>query len=265
MGAQYETFYRIWSSVSHGESAIKRLSGQRGEEVLLDPIRSPNGLPAMARNACHICNGMTQFVVDRLVPHLREEMKQRYIRDIKPGLLFIDSVKGLGATGETSILSLPTLSFRQPDDSSKPGCYAQGIGDCRGPINGEHVVSRVLLDAIWEGARGGGVYGLTFLNASPENPRPIGINALTAHILCEGHNGALSLLDAESVKLFKAIERLVIAENKGEPVATNLYVRGDLIERWMSRLLSTGCLVAPFPYHSLTASRAAYPMMKPCR
>jgi hypothetical protein len=38
---------------------------------------------------------MTLFVVDSLVPHLREEMKQRYIKDVQSGLRFIDSVKGL--------------------------------------------------------------------------------------------------------------------------------------------------------------------------
>src|SRR5262249_59470101 len=54
------------------------------------------GLPGMSRNACQLCNSMTLFLVDGLLPQLRPEMKERYIRDVKPGLLFIDSVKGLG-------------------------------------------------------------------------------------------------------------------------------------------------------------------------
>jgi hypothetical protein len=95
MGSLYESLYRGWSSVTHGEGAIKRLTDQDGEQLQLDPIRSPKGLPAMARNACQLCNSVTIFLVDGLVPHLRDEMKQRYIHDVKPGLAFIDSVRGL--------------------------------------------------------------------------------------------------------------------------------------------------------------------------
>jgi hypothetical protein len=223
------------------------MTGQRGKETLFDAMRSPNGLPQMARNACHICNFMTQFVVYGLAPHLKDEMKARYVRDIKPGLDFIDSVKGLGpdVTGRRQVQ--PTLTFMTSDISSKTGCYAERLGDCRGPVNAEHVVSRVLLDAIWEGARGGRVYGLTFLHATSENPASIGIRALTSHILCEGHNSGSSSLDTESAKLFRAMERLVLAENKGEPVATNSYVRGDLVERWMFKTLVNGLFSGNFP------------------
>ncbi len=95
LGSIYESLYRGYSSVSHGEGAIKRLWARKGEEIELEPLRSPKDLPAMCRNACQMCNSMTLFMVDGLVPHLREEMKQHYIKDIQPGLRFIDSVKGL--------------------------------------------------------------------------------------------------------------------------------------------------------------------------
>lgn len=78
-----------------------------------------------------------------------------------------------------------------PAASSNPSCYAQRLGDCRGAVNREHVVSAALLEAIWQGAAGGAVYGLTFLEATPDEPAQLGIKALTAKILCEGHNGAL--------------------------------------------------------------------------
>jgi hypothetical protein len=95
MGSLYEALYRGWSSHTHGETAIKRVSDKKGDELQISPIRSPERLPEMCRNACQLCNSMTIFLVDGLVPHLRDEMKGRYIKDIKPGLVFIDSVKGL--------------------------------------------------------------------------------------------------------------------------------------------------------------------------
>ena len=94
-GSMYETLYRTWSSVTHGEGAIKRASGASGDNLQVQPIRSPAGLATMCRHACTLCNGLALFLVDGLVPNVREELRQRYIRDIQPGLAFIDSVRGL--------------------------------------------------------------------------------------------------------------------------------------------------------------------------
>ena len=94
-GAIYEALYRSWSSVSHGESAINRASTAQSNEARLTPIRWPEKLTEMCRHACHLCNAMTLFLVDGLVPHLREEMKRRYVVEIQPGLAFIDTIKGL--------------------------------------------------------------------------------------------------------------------------------------------------------------------------
>src|SRR5207244_2506506 len=74
LGSMYEALYRGYSSVTHGQGAMNRVTGTNGKELVLDPLRSPRGLPAMCRNACQMCNSMTLFVVDGLVPHLREEM-----------------------------------------------------------------------------------------------------------------------------------------------------------------------------------------------
>jgi hypothetical protein len=134
-----------------------------------------------------------------------------------------------------------------PHVSSKPGCYAQHLGDCRAPVTKEHVVSRALLEAIWQGESRGRVHGLTFLRTMPDRPEQIGISALTARILCEGHNSALSSLDTEIAKLFLAMERLVLDEINGDPVAANSYIRGDLVERWMCKTLINGLFSGNFP------------------
>lgn len=131
--------------------------------------------------------------------------------------------------------------------SSNPSCYAQRLGDCRGPVNREHVVSRTLLDAVWQGDSVGSVYGLTFLRATPDQPAEIGIKALTAKILCKGHNGDLSPFDFEIVKFFRAKERLVVDEANGGPVAYKSYVCGDFIERWMLKTLINGLFSGNFP------------------
>jgi hypothetical protein len=131
--------------------------------------------------------------------------------------------------------------------SSHPECYAQRLGNCRGPVSREHVVTDALLQEVWQGAKGGSVYGLTFLKATPDNPAEIGIKGLTAKILCEGHNSDLSAFDTEIVKFLKALERLVRSEHDGEPVAQNSYVNGDLIERWMFKTLLNGLFSGNFP------------------
>jgi hypothetical protein len=131
--------------------------------------------------------------------------------------------------------------------SSNPGCYAQRLGDCRGPVNGEHVVTRALLESVWQGKPDGHVYGLTFLRAAPDEPAQLGIKALTAKILCQGHNSALSPFDTEIVKFFRANERLVLDEINGGPIAVNSYVCGDVIERWMLKTLINGLFSGNFP------------------
>jgi hypothetical protein len=95
MGSFYDVFYRSWSSVTHGEAAVKRASGIQGDAIQLSPLRSPELLPEMCRHACQQAHSMVLFIIHGLLPHLEAEMKERYIRDVRPGLLFIDSVKGL--------------------------------------------------------------------------------------------------------------------------------------------------------------------------
>ncbi|MCI0739689.1 MAG: hypothetical protein L0Y72_11635 [Gemmataceae bacterium] len=132
-------------------------------------------------------------------------------------------------------------------NTSNPGCYAQRLCDCRGPVNREHVVTDALLQAVWQDAKGGKVNGLTFLDATPDSPAQIGIKGLTAKILCERHNSALSPFDTEIVKFFKALERLVQSEHDGGPIARNDYITGDLVERWMLKTLLNGLFSGNFP------------------
>jgi hypothetical protein len=91
------------------------------------------------------------------------------------------------------------------------------------------------------------VYGLSFLRATPDEPAQLGIKALTAKILCQGHNEALSPFDAEFAKLFRGMERLMVSETNGDPVGANSYGQGDSIERWMFKTLINGLFSGNFP------------------
>ena len=94
-GSEYEVFYRQWSNVGHGEGAVKRLLSKKGEGAEFNAIRSPMKLPAMCRDACHLCNGTTRLIVDGLVPHISPAINECYQKEIQPGLHFIESIKGL--------------------------------------------------------------------------------------------------------------------------------------------------------------------------
>jgi len=91
LGSLYEVLYRGYSTVGHGAGAFKRMSWKSSELIRFEALRSPSGLSGMCLNACQICNSMTLFLVDALVPHIREAVKKRYV-DIQPGLAFVQSV-----------------------------------------------------------------------------------------------------------------------------------------------------------------------------
>jgi hypothetical protein len=91
----YETMYRGWSGHAHGESALKRILDTGKGPPRMEAIRTPKGLPTACLHACNLANEMAAFLRDRFVPHLGEEMSRRYLNQIKPGIDYIKSVRGL--------------------------------------------------------------------------------------------------------------------------------------------------------------------------
>ena len=85
---------------------------------------------------------------------------------------------------------------------ANPGCYARASNDCDHQLTREHWISDDLLErvsgdnkkvvavegAAWQGTRG--------------KQKTIGINSLSARMLCERHNGALSPLDKMASESF---------------------------------------------------------------
>ena len=77
-------------------------------------------------------------------------------------------------------------------------CWASPLGNCRGVISGEHIVSKCLFPS-----GNVTVKGLDWLNGETKS---IGIKGLTRNILCEGHNSDLSDLDAAALHTFDTFD-----------------------------------------------------------
>jgi hypothetical protein len=90
----YEVMYRYWSGAAHGERALQRLVNGAGN-LEMAPVRSPKGLPMACLYACSLANEMAVFLVGRFVSGLRDELAVRYRAEVKPGLDYIKSVRGL--------------------------------------------------------------------------------------------------------------------------------------------------------------------------
>lgn len=94
MLSYYEVSYRLWSNVTHGEAALKRLLGRAPDGgVNIQPLRSPVELHVKCLDACNLTNLLTLTVVEKLVPQLRETLRSRFIQHVKPAQDFIRSVK----------------------------------------------------------------------------------------------------------------------------------------------------------------------------
>jgi hypothetical protein len=68
----------------------------------------------------------------------------------------------------------------------QPGCYLGATGDCSADLSGEHYISRTILEQIEQMGDGIAIKGMRWLEA--DQSKAIGINALTAKILCSRHN-----------------------------------------------------------------------------
>lgn len=111
-------------------------------------------------------------------------------------------------------------------------CALAGITSCYGQISHEHYISRTVLEAIF-GSASASVQGVPWSRDSFAN---VGISSLTAKILCRGHNGILSDLDAEAGRLFRTIQQSQIELRDKAEDTQGFIFSGDLIERWFLKV-----------------------------
>ena len=107
---------------------------------------------------------------------------------------------------------------------ARRSCWAACLGDCKGPLSKEHVISAGVFDEIMMEVEG--------IQAFGDESRVVSKASLTARMLCREHNSRLSPLDAEAARLSDAIKD---ARAGGIP-ATHL-VNGALLERWILKTL----------------------------
>lgn len=105
---------------------------------------------------------------------------------------------------------------------SHPRCYASALCDCSRTISKEHFLSKSVME-LWGKA---GIFKAPFIEGDGKNLK---VSSLSAKILCERHNNALSSLDEVAKKFFEfALLRTEHCE---------LIMRGTDLERWMLKVM----------------------------
>jgi len=105
------------------------------------------------------------------------------------------------------------------------GCYAAQLRDCDGRISAEHYVSEALLRRF---KRGFTVEGSSWAAV----PKRVGTAALTAKVLCQRHNEALSGLDAMIGGFYDFLRAAIIGPHAGSRIFD-----GEDLERWSMKAL----------------------------
>jgi hypothetical protein len=112
-------------------------------------------------------------------------------------------------------------------------CYAAAIGDCSKSISREHYITEGVLKLIGDPIT---LKGFPWQGAGE---RTVGTKALTAKILCERHNTALSSLDEVGIRFFDKLRLGRFERSPSEAVVGSQIslFRGEMIELWMLKVL----------------------------
>jgi hypothetical protein len=120
-------------------------------------------------------------------------------------------------------------------DNLKERCWAKSLGDCVGPMSGEHYFTAGLFagDKVF-------IHGLDWCK---DQPKQVGKKSLVKNVLCKSHNERLSILDDEAIRAFEIMrgERdLNAVREKMTPrywTVKRWSVNGPLFERWFLKTL----------------------------
>jgi hypothetical protein len=128
----------------------------------------------------------------------------------------------------------PTLRPPPPQTGHpQRGCYLMGTMDCSADLSAEHYISKSVLQAIGATV---GVSGVPWLPHRME--KEIGINSLTAKILCSRHNSALSPLDSAAGTFFEKLQAIEVDLQQRSLSRKHSFVlmSGEALELWMLKL-----------------------------
>lgn len=134
-------------------------------------------------------------------------------------------------------LRLPLPELRPPapvTGYAHPKCYMAATEDCSAKISGEHYISKSVLSALgdtivcsgmpWQRKGESATYGK---------------NSLTANVLCQRHNTALSPIDLAAERFFRDLTQIAIQLGRkawSKRISVHA-VRGELIEFWALKTL----------------------------
>jgi len=121
----------------------------------------------------------------------------------------------------------------QPTGYAHPGCYLRGTNDCSHQISREHYVSKSVLKQL------GDLLGVTGLpRQDTDAVLKTTARSLTAKILCQRHNSALSPLDTEAATFFHHLAESIDDLNRKTLSRRRRIhlVNGEALELWMLKL-----------------------------
>jgi hypothetical protein len=133
------------------------------------------------------------------------------------------------------ILALPG----NKTEFSQPGCYLAGDKNCSQGLTGEHYISKSVLEVLGDQIK---IEGMPWLQKGEE--RAVGLNSLTANLLCSRHNSALSTLDDEAGRFSRHIDQIHRDLNKrslSRRKKAHLF-SGEAIELWVLKVTCGVCL-----------------------
>lgn len=128
------------------------------------------------------------------------------------------------------------------------GCWARSLGDCKGRLSGEHLLSAGMFRSTQgkpntRRARMSEEIAVTHREpGGATSTKDLTVRRYTAHILCEYHNNTTSELDAAGGELIDAIWGVLDthdarAPNPKLPWNPRRYVvKRELIERWLMKI-----------------------------
>lgn len=124
-------------------------------------------------------------------------------------------------------------------------CWAACLGNCSDKLSREHLVSQSLFlnDFVT-------VQGMPWCK---DEPKRIGLSSLTAKILCDQHNNALSPVDTAGAQAFSVIRELMKVLRVRKALKPHIWkirryeVDGKGLERWFLRTLINVCCKGPTP------------------
>ncbi len=116
------------------------------------------------------------------------------------------------------------------------GCYLRNTNNCSPDISREHYISANVLEQIAASEKAIHLSGASFLAEGETKALPV--SSLTAKILCQRHNAALSPLDQEAGGFFEMLTSAMMCKAKGPGSSKkDLWLAsGTALELWMLKV-----------------------------